>query len=75
MYTNGTLVDEFKRLISSDVIYKNKDRFAMQFSYDGEPHHKLMRGDNSDKMLESAKLMFDNGFNISFKATLSFDML
>ena len=73
MYTNGTLYEKFNEF--ANLFHKNRKRFTIQFSYDGEPHHSLMRGNTSGQMLDSARMMHKNGFKIGFKATVSFDAL
>lgn len=76
MYTNGTLVDETKQLIdhlkSRRISFR---RFSAQLSYDGEPHHSLLRANNSQQIFESARCYRDAGYEISFKATLMFNMV
>ena len=76
MYTNGTLVDKFEEFINKDFIDEIINRFSIQLSYDGEPHHTLMRHDNKELIFKTTDLLVDRGFkDLSFKATLSFDHL
>lgn len=75
IYSNGTLVEHFKKLISQSFIEQIKNRLHVQLSYDGEPHHSFMRGDNSKRIFETADVLKEVGVQFSFKATLSFDML
>lgn len=75
MYSNGTLIDKFKELISLDCADQLKERFSIQLSYDGEPHNAIKRGDTREKILETAGFLAQSGFRIQFKATLSFDMV
>ena len=75
MYSNGTLFNEFFQLVLSELHQRIVSRFHIQLSYDGEPHHTLMRGNNKDQIFRTAHLLIDNNYNINFKATLSFDMI
>lgn len=76
MYTNGTMVDRFIEFINKDFIDSILDRFTIQLSYDGEPHHTLMRHDNRNFIFKTTDLLIDRGFkSLSFKATLSFNHL
>jgi hypothetical protein len=76
MYTNGTMVDKFNEFINKDFIDSIIDRFTIQLSYDGEPHHTMMRYDNRELIFKTADLLIDRGFkSLSFKATLSFNHL
>ena len=74
-YSNGTLYEKFEELIQKDFFKNIAGRFHIQLSYDGEPHHKLKRKYDSAIVLKTARLLKDNGIDVSFKATLSFDML
>lgn len=74
-YTNGTLIDRFKTLVSKDYFQKNKHKFHFQLSYDGEPHHTLKRGNTGKQVIETAQYLYDNDIQFSFKATLSYDLI
>lgn len=75
-YTNGTLVENFRRLVNSDYIDSLKGgRLHIQLSYDGEPQHTEKRGDNSSLIFETARLLLENGIEINFKPTLTYDMI
>ena len=73
MYTNGTMPDKISAFI--DIIKTNfvVDRTHVQLSYDGEPHHKMLRGYSSDKVLQSARLLKAANIDIAFKATLTYE--
>ena len=76
MYTNGTLLDAFKDLAKCKWADELKKRIHIQLSYDGEPHNTIKRGEFSSKMvIKTAEFLKNAGFEVSFKATLSFDML
>lgn len=75
MYSNGTLVDRFEKLVSQFWFPKIKDRFHIQLSYDGEPHNTLMRGYGGENIFKTADILIENGMKPSFKATLSLDKL
>ena len=75
MYSNGTLVDKFKQFTNDPIVKSICHRFEVQLSYDGDKHHKAMRGDNSASIFETAHMLVDAGFSISFKATLVFDKI
>ena len=74
-YSNGILLNKYKELFSKDFFQKKKDKFHIQLSYDGEPHHSLKRGNNSSQVLTTAQFLYDNNIQFSFKATLSYDLL
>lgn len=74
-YSNGTQMTNYKTLID---LLKSKNilnRFQIQLSYDGEPQHELKRHYTSKHVIESAKFLINSGINVSFKATLTFDMI
>lgn len=71
MYTNGTLVDNFKEMISQKWFDEIKNRFHIQISYDGEPHHSLMRCYDTKNVFEVVDLLIEKGIKPSFKATIS----
>ena len=75
IYSNGTLEHKYKELLNQDFINNLKDRLHIQLSYDGEPHHSLKRGNNSDKIFIVAKMLKVTNIKFDFKATLSFDMI
>lgn len=73
MYSNGILIEKYKDFLQQDFIESIKNRFQIQLSYDGEPHHKIKRHSDSNLIMEVAKLLNEKGFSFSFKATLSMD--
>lgn len=75
MYSNGTLVSMFEEFLEQDFIDSIRDRFEIQLSYDGEPHHRIKRGTDSSAIFKVADRLIENGFDVSFKATLSLDSL
>lgn len=75
MYSNGTLINNYRDFLSQEFIDSVKSRFHIQLSYDGEPHNTLMRHNSNENILKVADMLHNNGFRISFKATLSFKML
>ena len=75
IYSNGTLTNKYSEFLKQQFISQVKNRIHIQLSYDGEPHHTLMRGDNSKNIFETADLLEQFGISFSFKATLSFDLL
>ena len=74
-YSNGTLINKYKDLVSQEFFQKKKDSFHFQLSFDGEPHHTIKRGNTSEQVFETAQYLFDQGIQFSFKATLSYDMI
>lgn len=74
-YSNGLLKDEYAKLVQLPCFDKIKPKLHIQLSYDGEPHHKLKRGDNGSKVVEMAQFLQDHGVMFSFKATLSYDLI
>lgn len=76
VYSNGTLVEAYRKFLSSSCCDESvKKRFHVQLSYDGSPHNEIKRGYTREKVIETAKLLDEAGVLISFKATLSFDMI
>ena len=75
MYSNGTLFNAYEDFIKNPIIANNNYRFEVQLSYDGSPHNEKMRGYNEDDILKTARLLFNAGFKLSFKATLTFTMI
>lgn len=75
LYSNGTLVDNWKKFISDSRVQAVKDRFQIQLSYDGKPHNALMRGYDGKDIFQTAELLRLNGFDFNFKATLSLKCL
>lgn len=75
MYSNGLIFEKFFELPFLDIYRKIVSRFSFQLSYDGEPHHSIMRGSNSEMIFRTARMLSENGFRVSFKATLSYDMI
>ena len=74
-FSNGTLVDKYKKFLSNNFIDEIRDRIHIQLSYDGEPHHSLKREDNKHLIFEVADMLKANSIRFDFKATLSFDMI
>ena len=75
IYSNGTLVEEYRKFLASEFINDIVDRLHVQLSYDGEPHHTIMRANNAEKVFQTANLLKQIGITCFFKATLSFNML
>lgn len=76
MFTNGTLFESFKDLVQTFNTRAFRKKMHFQLSYDGEPHNRDKRGDlSSTRVLETARWLKSQGFRLSFKATLSFDMI
>lgn len=75
IYSNGTLLENYKCFLKQDFIDSIKPRCHIQLSYDGEPHHTLKRGDTKSIVFKVAHLLFDCGFTVAFKATLTYDMI
>lgn len=74
-YSNGTLVEAYKKFLSMDFISCIRDRLRIQLSYDGEPIHSQQRADNSKQIFEVADMLKDARIHFSFKATLPFSMI
>lgn len=74
-YSNGTLVNKYQEFLSRDYIESIKNRLHIQLSYDGEPHHTIKRGNNSDAIFKVADMLKTLNIQFAFKATLSFDMI
>lgn len=74
IYSNGTLVDNYKQFLSIPEVISIVDRLHIQLSYDGEPHHTIKRGKNSHQIFTVADLLVKHNIPFDFKATLSFDM-
>jgi len=75
MYSNGTLFNAYKKFVENPIVLRNNYRFEVQLSYDGSPHNEYMRGYDEDKILSTARLLFKQGFKVTFKATLVYSML
>ncbi len=75
MYTNGTLYENFNKMIQQSWFNFIKDRFHIQVSYDGEPHNSLMRGYDGEKIFKTFDLLLESGIKSDLKATLSLDKL
>lgn len=71
MFTNGLLLDNFKKMVSQSWFENIKNRFNIQISYDGEPHNVLERGYNKEKILKTFDYLVNNDIKPSLKATLS----
>ena len=74
-YSNGTLTEKYNDFVKQDFISKIRDRLRIQLSYDGEPIHEIMRGDNGKDVVKTADLLFMNDIKFQFKATLPYDMV
>ena len=75
IYSNGTLVHKYKEFLKQNFITELNGRIHIQLSYDGEPHHTIKRGNNSNKIFIVAKMLRSAHIHFDFKATLSFDMI
>lgn len=75
IYSNGTLTEKYKEFLSQNYIEKIKSRLHIQISYDGEPHHTLMRGNNSKQIFDTVELLQKHNIIFYFKATLSFEQI
>lgn len=75
LYSNGTLYDKYLEFLQFDFIDSIKDRFHIQLSYDGEPHHSIKRNYSKDIVFKTAHLLKENRFKFDFKATLTHDMI
>lgn len=75
IYTNGTLIDNIKFLLSNYQFNLVKPRVEFQLSYDGSPHHEIKRGYSKDLIIATADLLHKNKVNFSFKATLTYDFV
>lgn len=71
MYSNGTLVDQYINFINDIHVKLVRSRFRIQLSYDGDPINRLERGIDKDNIIKVARLLKENGFAFSFKATVS----
>lgn len=74
-YTNGTQHENYLRLIELLMQLNIEYRFHVQLSYDGDPHHEKKRHYSKSTIFESARLFQKHHVQISFKSTLSFDMI
>lgn len=74
-YSNGILIDEYKKLTNLEFFDSIRDRFHIQLSYDGEPHHTLKRGKTGEQVLQTARFLQEQNISFSFKSTLSYDMI
>lgn len=75
LYSNGTLFDKFQDFVKQPFINSIQNRFSIQLSYDGEPHHTLKRNSDKNIIFKTMDLLINNGFlNVSFKATLTKDL-
>lgn len=75
MYSNGTTYEKYKDFVNQDFFKEIFNRFAIQLSYDGEPHNSIKRKTNGELIFKTADLLISRGIDVSFKATLSLDML
>lgn len=75
IYSNGTLIHKYEQLLNANFIDDVRSRLHIQLSYDGEPHHTIKRGNNSDKIFSVARMLKAAHIKFDFKATLSFDMI
>lgn len=74
-YSNGTLIEQYIKLLSNSYADKLRHRFHIQLSYDGEPQHSIKRGYSPKKVFEAADFLRQHQIQFSFKAALSFDMI
>ena len=74
-YSNGTMIDKYKQLAILLEEYRLASKFQIQLSYDGEPHHTIKRKYSSQFVIDAANYLVEHNVNISFKATLAFDMI
>jgi sulfatase maturation enzyme AslB (radical SAM superfamily) len=75
LYSNGTLQAEYVKFLKMPFIDSIKNRFHIQLSYDGEPHHSEKRSYDKQLVFNTAKMLIAAGFNVDFKATLTYDMI
>ena len=75
IYSNGTQFDKFFEMVHLPYVNELRQRFRIQLSYDGEPHNRIKRGNTREIILRTAHMLKDNGFDVKFKATLSYDMI
>ena len=75
IYTNGLLTKQLDDFLKYSSDANLQSRLTMQFSYDGEPHNTLKRHNDGKTTIENAKKFIQSGFNVRFKATLSYDMI
>lgn len=75
IYSNGTRFDKYFEMVHLPYADELRERFSIQLSYDGEPHNRLKRGNTREIILRTAHMLKDNGFDVRFKATLSYDMI
>lgn len=71
MYSNGSLYDAYIKFINNKLIQSIKNRLKIQLSYDGDPINEIERGISKEIIINVARLLKDNNFNFSFKATAS----
>ena len=71
MYSNGTLIEKYNEFVHDKLINSIKDRFRIQISYDGNPINKLERYNDGQTIIDVARMLKDNGFSWSLKATAS----
>lgn len=75
IYSNGTLVDEWRELLQSVNSMSLANRLRVQLSYDGEPHQHLMRGYPGKSTLDTFDMLTAHAIDVSLKATLSLSQL
>lgn len=74
-YSNGTQIQNYAKVIELLKSKNIENRFQMQLSYDGEPQHTSKRHYDPAIVINSAQMLIDAKIGVSFKATLSFDMI
>lgn len=57
VYSNGTLVEEYRKFLTGSFIDSIRDRIHIQLSYDGSPHNELKRGYVGGEVFETARLL------------------
>ena len=75
VYTNGILSDQLEDFAKFAVENNIAQRMSVQFSYDGEPHNSIKRHNDGKVTIANAQKYIEAGFNVNFKATLSYDMV
>ena len=79
LYTNGSNVDFLLPFLQKSINKKVglKDKFSIQFSYDGNPVHDLRRktitGQNTSNIIkENMNKLFNLGINFTTKSTITY---
>lgn len=74
IYSNGYRVKRLYNLLKS-YSYEKRQKFDIQFSYDGNPVHDMRRKDKKNKptgkkVLENTEMFYEIGVPILFKSTI-----